>query len=85
MYKLSTKLKCNNILYSSVVINGTTVKSRATKEDFVEAVNDEVTNAKIDIDGFVVLSNTDGDKLPLVVVDWQSSVLQTMYMVDLLN
>jgi flagellin len=50
---------------ADVIINGTTVKSRATKEDFVDAVNDEVTgiNAKIDTDGFVVLSNTDGDQI----------------------
>ena len=50
---------------ADVAINGTTVKSRATKEDFVAAVNDEVVgvNAKIDSDGFVVLSNTDGDNI----------------------
>ena len=50
---------------SNVVINGTTIQARATKEDFVAAVNDEITgvNAKIDSDGYVVLSNTDGDNI----------------------
>ncbi len=48
-----------------VAINGTTVTSRATIEDFVAAVNDEIANvsAAVNTDGFVVFSNTDGDAI----------------------
>jgi len=54
-------------MYSAgdVDINGTTVTSRATKELFVAAVNDEVANvsASINANGFVVFSNSDGDAI----------------------
>ena len=45
-----------------VTINGTTVVARATKEEFVAAVNSEVTNvdARVDADGYVVFSNDTG-------------------------
>ena len=45
-----------------VTINGTTVVARSTKEEFVTAVNAEVSNvdARIDADGYVVFSNDTG-------------------------
>ena len=45
-----------------VTINGTTVVARATKEEFVNAVNNEVSNvdARIDSDGYVIFSNDTG-------------------------
>ena len=48
-----------------VDINGTTVTSRATIQEFVAAVNDEIANvtASVNSDGFVVFSNTDGDAI----------------------
>ena len=54
-------------MYSAgdVAINGTTVTSRATVQEFVAAVNDEIANvsASINTNGFVVFSNTDGDAI----------------------
>ena len=48
-----------------VEINGTTVTSRASIEEFVAAVNDEVANvaAAVNEDGFIVFSNNDGDAI----------------------
>jgi len=54
-------------MYSAgdVAINGTTVTSRATIQEFVAAVNDEIANvsASINANGFVVFSNSDGDAI----------------------
>ena len=54
-------------MYSAgdVAINGTTVTSRATVQEFVAAVNDEIANvsASINTNGFVVFSNNDGDAI----------------------
>ena len=46
----------------SFAINGVTVRSRATKEEWVAAVSEEVhhVDATIDKDGFIVYSNTNG-------------------------
>ncbi|OUU24937.1 MAG: hypothetical protein CBB97_10660 [Candidatus Endolissoclinum sp. TMED37] len=48
-----------------VDINGTTVKARASVQEFIAAVNDEIANvtASLNSDGFVVFSNTDGDAI----------------------
>ena len=48
-----------------VEINDTTVTSRASIEEFVAAVNDEVANvtAAVNEDGFIVFSNNDGDAI----------------------
>ena len=54
-------------MYASgdVAINGSTVKARATIEEFIAAVNDEIANvtASLNSDGFIVFSNTDGDAI----------------------
>jgi flagellin len=52
----------------SIEINGTTIAARATVQEFVSAVNDEIANvsASINSDGFVVFSNTDGDAIGFV-------------------
>lgn len=54
-------------MYSAgdVTINSTTVTSRATIQEFVAAVNDEIANvsASINANGFVVFSNNDGDAI----------------------
>jgi flagellin len=53
--------------YSSgdVTINGATVIGRDSKEAFVAAINDEVSNvtASINSDGFIELANNDGDAI----------------------
>jgi flagellin len=48
-----------------VDINGTTVTSRASINEFISAVNDEVANvtASLNADGNVVFSNEDGDAI----------------------
>ena len=48
-----------------VDINGTTVTSRGSVQEFIAAVNDEIANvtASLNSDGFVVFSNTDGDAI----------------------
>jgi len=54
-------------MYSAgdVTINGVTVTSKATKELFVAAVNDQVANvnASINTDGFIEFTNDDGDTM----------------------
>jgi len=49
----------------SVTINGTAITSKATKELFVAAVNDQVANvsASINSSGFIEFSNEDGDTM----------------------
>lgn len=58
------EVKAGTNVYTSgdVDINSTTVKARATKEEFVTAVNNEIANvdARIDADGFIVFSNDSG-------------------------
>ncbi len=56
------KAGTNVFTSGDVTINGTTVVARATKEEFVTAVNSEVSNvdARIDADGYVVFSNDTG-------------------------
>ena len=56
------KAGTNVFTSGDVTINGTTVVARATKEEFVAAVNSEVTNvdARIDADGYVVFPNDTG-------------------------
>lgn len=56
------KAGTNVFTSGDVTINGTTVLSRASKEEFVAAVNSEVANvdARIDADGFVIFSNDSG-------------------------
>ena len=56
------KAGTNVFTSGDVTINGTTVLSRSSKEEFVAAVNSEVANvdARIDADGFVVFSNDSG-------------------------
>ena len=58
------EIKAGTNVFTSgdVTINGTTVVARATKEEFVAAVNSEITNvdARIDADGYVVFSNDTG-------------------------
>jgi flagellin len=56
------KAKTNVYTAGDVTINGTTVASRATKEEFVAAVNAEVANveARIDADGYIIFSNDTG-------------------------
>jgi len=49
----------------AVTINGTAISSKATKELFVAAVNDQVANvnASINSSGFIEFSNEDGDTM----------------------
>ena len=56
------KAGTNVFTTGEVTINGTAIVARATKEEFVEAVNNEVANvdARIDSDGYVVFSNDTG-------------------------
>jgi flagellin len=56
------KAKTNVYTAGEVTINGTAVASRATKEEFVAAVNAEVANveARIDADGYIIFSNDNG-------------------------
>ncbi|MFL2821960.1 MAG: flagellin [Candidatus Puniceispirillales bacterium] len=56
------KAGTNVFTSGDVTINGTTVLSRNSKEEFVAAVNSEVANvdARIDADGFVIFSNDSG-------------------------
>ena len=56
------KAKTNVYTAGEVTINGTAVASRATKEEFVAAVNAEVANveARIDADGYIIFSNDTG-------------------------
>ena len=56
------KAGTNVFTSGDVTINGTTVVARSTKEEFVTAVNAEVSNvdARIDADGYVVFSNDTG-------------------------
>ena len=58
------EVKAGTNVYTSgdVDINSTTVKARATKEEFVAAVNNEIANvdARIDADGFIIFSNDSG-------------------------
>ena len=58
------EVKAGTNVYTSgdVDINSTPVKARATKEEFVAAVNNEIANvdARIDADGFIIFSNDSG-------------------------
>jgi flagellin len=56
------KAGTNVFTTGEVTINGTAIVARATKEEFVEAVNNEIANvdARIDSDGYIVFSNDTG-------------------------
>jgi len=56
------RAKTTSYVAESFAINGVTVRSRATKEEWVAAVSEEVhhVDASIDKDGFIVYSNTNG-------------------------
>jgi flagellin len=56
------RAKTNTYVAESFAINGTTVQSRATAEDWATAVTNEISNvtANVDKDGFLVYSNENG-------------------------